>query len=49
MDLFGLKKKPTPTSETDFYAVVSALAQFIERVDQGQDRETLTPQLFEKS
>jgi len=37
LDVFGLKKKPEPTSEEDFYAVVSAIAQFIEKVDQRED------------
>ena len=36
LDMFGLKKKPEPTSEADFYEVVSAIAQFIEKVDTGK-------------
>ena len=33
LDVFGLKQKPDPTTEADFYEIVSAIAQFIERVD----------------
>jgi len=43
MDLFGLKKKPDPTSEEDFYAVVSAIAQFIEKVDTAEARGVEAP------
>jgi len=39
VDVFGIKKKPDPTSEADFYAVVSAIAQFIEKVDQGRSSD----------
>lgn len=34
IDLFGIKRKPEPKSDTDFYGIVSAIAQFIEKVDQ---------------
>ena len=44
LDLFGLKKEAKPTSEEDFYAVVSAIAQFIEKVDNSSNKEKPFPQ-----
>ena len=37
IDLMNLTKKAEPTSEEDFYAVVSAIAQFIEKVDMEEN------------
>jgi|GEM_PF-6573100 len=39
LDLLGLKKETKPTSEADFYAVVSAIAQFIEKVDNASNAQ----------
>ena len=43
LDLFGLKKETKQTSEEDFYAAVSAIAQFIEKVDNDSNTEKPFP------
>ena len=40
LDLFDIiKNQEKKKTETDFYAIVSAIAQFIEKVDNNENRE----------
>ena len=44
LDMLAAKQRPGPTREEDFYAIVSAIAQFIEKVDIGEGATAQQPE-----